>query len=165
MKSGLQAVLRGMTGLKFVGFCNKIQQISVGIDRNIYTDCQPENLYGIMKIKSNLSDIRLVKEETAKPKKEKKTYKGEEGYSKTMSLSPELDVRGENVDTACVLIDKFLSDAIMSSLSQVRIVHGKGTGLLRQGIHRYLKTLQYVKSYRLGVFGEGDAGVTIVELK
>lgn len=119
---------------------------------------------GIMKIKSNISDVRIIKEEKSAPKKEKKTYR-ENTESKTMNLSPELDVRGENVDTACVLIDKFLSDAIMSSLSQVRIVHGKGTGLLRQGIHRYLKTLQYVKSYRLGVFGEGDAGVTIVELK
>ncbi len=119
---------------------------------------------GIMKIKSNISDVRIIKEEKSSPKKEKKTYR-ENTESKTMNLSPELDVRGENVDTACVLIDKFLDDAIMSSLSQVRIVHGKGTGLLRQGIHRYLKTLQYVKSYRLGVFGEGDAGVTIVELK
>ncbi len=119
---------------------------------------------GIMKIKSNISDVRIAKAEKDAPKKERKTYR-ENTESKTMSLSPELDVRGENVDTACVLIDKFLSDAIMSSLSQVRIVHGKGTGLLRQGIHRYLKTLQYVKSYRLGVFGEGDAGVTIVELK
>ena len=82
-----------------------------------------------------------------------------------MSLSSEIDVRGEMVDTACMMIDKFLDDAILSSLSQVRIVHGKGTGALRQGIHRYLKTLKYVKSYRLGVFGEGDSGVTIVELK
>ena len=120
---------------------------------------------GIMKIKSNISEIRLVA-----PPKEEGAKKGRRNFnpadvSKTMSLSPELDVRGETVDTACLLIDKFLSDAIISSLSQVRIVHGKGTGMLRQGIHRYLKTLSYVKSYRLGVFGEGDSGVTIVELK
>ena len=81
-----------------------------------------------------------------------------------MSLSPELDVRGETVDTACILIDKFLDDAIMSSLGQVRIVHGKGTGQLRAGIHRYLRQLSYVKSFRLGVFGEGDSGVTVVEI-
>ena len=120
---------------------------------------------GIMKIKSNLSDIRLVnapKNDGAK--KTRRNYSGSE-VSKTMSLSSEIDVRGETVDTACMMIDKFLSDAIISSLSQVRIVHGKGTGMLRTGIHRYLKTLSYVKSYRLGVFGEGDSGVTIVELK
>ena len=120
---------------------------------------------GIMKIKTNLSDIRLVA-----PPKESNTGKQRRNFSsgdisKTMSLSPELDVRGETVDTACMMVDKFLSDAIISSLGQVRIVHGKGTGMLRQGIHRYLKTLSYVKSYRIGVFGEGDSGVTIVELK
>lgn len=118
---------------------------------------------GIMKMKANISDIRIVEEKKDKPgSKPRRTYGGES--SKTMNLSPELDVRGETVDTACMMIDKFLDDAIMSSLSQVRIVHGKGTGMLRQGIHRYLKTLKYVKSYRLGVFGEGDTGVTIVEL-
>ena len=118
---------------------------------------------GIMKMKANISDIRIIEEKKDKPSsKPRRTYGGES--SKTMNLSPELDVRGETVDTACMMIDKFLDDAIMSSLSQVRIVHGKGTGMLRQGIHRYLKTLKYVKSYRLGVFGEGDTGVTIVEL-
>lgn len=116
-----------------------------------------------MKMKANISDIRIIEEKKDKPSsKPRRTYGGES--SKTMNLSPELDVRGETVDTACMMIDKFLDDAIMSSLSQVRIVHGKGTGMLRQGIHRYLKTLKYVKSYRLGVFGEGDTGVTIVEL-
>lgn len=118
---------------------------------------------GIMKIASNLSDIRLVEE----PKASKQKHAPRTGGgtpSKTMSLSPELDVRGETVDTACILIDKFLDDAIMSSLGQVRIVHGKGTGQLRTGIHRYLRQLSYVKSFRLGVFGEGDSGVTVVEI-
>ena len=82
-----------------------------------------------------------------------------------MNLSPEIDVRGETVDSAVLLIDKFLDDAMLSSVGQVRIIHGKGTGLLRKGIHSYLKSLSYVKSYRLGVFGEGDSGVTVVELK
>ena len=119
---------------------------------------------GIMKIKSNLSDIRLVSAPKA-TSTAKTRRNGSMDISKTMTLSSELDVRGETVDTACMMIDKFLSDAILSSLTQVRIVHGKGTGMLRQGIHRYLKTLSYVKSYRLGVFGEGDSGVTVVELK
>ena len=82
-----------------------------------------------------------------------------------MSLSSEIDVRGETVDTAIAIIDKFLDDALLSSLSQVRIIHGKGTGQLRSGIHSYLRRLSYVKSYRLGTFGEGDSGVTVVEFK
>ena len=121
---------------------------------------------GIMKIKANIADLRLTGESLPKANS-KKTPNHSSGASvtKTMSLSSELDVRGETVDTAVVLIDKFLDDAVLSSLGQVRIIHGKGTGMLRKGIHDYLRRLPYVKSYRLGVFGEGDAGVTVVELK
>ena len=118
---------------------------------------------GIMKLTTNLKDVRIRQEN--KETKKKKTASSSGGFSKTMNLSPELDVRGETVDSAVLLIDKFLDDAVLSSLGQVRIIHGKGTGLLRQGIHTYLKRLPYVKSYRLGVFGEGDSGVTVVELK
>lgn len=116
---------------------------------------------GIMKIKTNLNDIRLA----AKPKESVKKPFGGHMPSKTMNLSPELDVRGETVDSAEILIDKFLDDAVLSSVGVVRIIHGKGTGLLRKGIHTFLKSRPYVKSFRLGVFGEGDAGVTVVELK
>ena len=119
---------------------------------------------GIMKLKTNLRDVRRKKEE--QPNKKTKTQNASgTSFSKTMSLSSEVDVRGETVDTAVAIIDKFLDDAMLSSLSQVRIIHGKGTGLLRQGIHTYLKRLPYVKSYRLGTFGEGDSGVTVVEFK
>ncbi|MBE7051410.1 MAG: endonuclease MutS2 [Ruminococcaceae bacterium] len=118
---------------------------------------------GIMKLTVNLKDVRIKKEEKVVKKKSKSS--GGQSVSKTMSLSSELDVRGETVDSAVLLIDKFLDDALLSSLGQVRIIHGKGTGQLRQGIHSYLKRLSYVKSYRLGVFGEGDSGVTIVEFK
>jgi len=119
---------------------------------------------GIMKLKTNLKDVRRKKEETVK-EKGKKTRDVTGTISKTMNLSSEVDVRGETVDTAVVIIDKFLDDAMLSSLSQVRIIHGKGTGLLRSGIHSYLKRLSYVKSFRLGTFGEGDSGVTVVEFK
>ena len=127
---------------------------------------------GIMKIKTNISDIRLVEDGSVKTQKSTNGLKGRasaasrsDGIVKTMSLSSELDVRGQTVDEAVMEIDKFLDDAVLSSLGQVRIIHGKGTGMLRRGIHDYLKRLPYVKSYRLGVFGEGDAGVTVVELK
>lgn len=116
---------------------------------------------GIMKIKTNLKDIKLIGNSVSK--KPKRDYNNVP--SKTMNLSPELDVRGETVDSAVLLIDKFLDDAMLSSVGQVRIIHGKGTGMLRKGIHSYLKSLSYIKSYRLGVFGEGDSGVTVVELK
>lgn len=119
---------------------------------------------GIMKLKTNLKDVRRKQEEQPKKNAKSKNVPGA-AFSKTMTLSSEVDVRGETVDTAVVIIDKFLDDAMLSSLSQVRIIHGKGTGLLRQGIHAYLKRLSYVKSYRLGTFGEGDSGVTVVEFK
>lgn len=116
---------------------------------------------GIMKVKTNLKDLKL----TNQPKAQNKVRNVTGIPSKTMNLSPELDVRGETVDSAEILIDKFLDDAVLSSVGVVRIIHGKGTGLLRKGIHTFLKSRPYVKSYRLGVFGEGDSGVTVVELK
>jgi len=116
---------------------------------------------GIMKVKTNLKDLKLLN--VTKP--QKKQASSGNSLGKTMNLSPEIDVRGETVDSAEILIDKFLDDAVLSSVGVVRIIHGKGTGLLRKGIHAFLKTRPYVKSYRLGVFGEGDAGVTVVELK
>lgn len=116
---------------------------------------------GIMKVKTNLKDLKLLN--VVKPKNQKTTSHSNLG--KTMNLSPEIDVRGETVDSAELLIDKFLDDAVLSSVGVVRIIHGKGTGQLRKGIHTFLKSRPYVKSYRLGVFGEGDSGVTVVELK
>ncbi len=116
---------------------------------------------GIMKVKTNLKDLKLLNVKKA----QKQKGSSANTLGKTMNLSPEIDVRGETVDSAELLIDKFLDDAVLSSIGVVRIIHGKGTGLLRKGIHAFLKTRPYVKSYRLGVFGEGDAGVTVVELK
>jgi len=116
---------------------------------------------GIMKISTNLSDLRLVKEEKVKNTKSQISS----SVSKTMNVGTELDVRGENVEDSIYLLEKFLDDAILSSLSTVRVIHGKGTGVLRNGIWAYLRKQPRVKSFRLGVFGEGDAGVTVIELK
>lgn len=85
--------------------------------------------------------------------------------SKSLSVSPEINLLGKTVDEAVSELDKYLDDALLSHLSTVRVVHGKGTGALRKGIHEFLRRQKHVKSYRLGEFGEGDAGVTIVELK
>ena len=84
---------------------------------------------------------------------------------KSKEISAEINVIGQNVEEACFVIDKYLDDCIISKLSPVRIVHGKGTGKLREGIHSFLKNHPHVKSFRLGTFGKGEMGVTIVELK
>ena len=82
-----------------------------------------------------------------------------------MTVRPEINLLGKTVDEAIAELDKYLDDAYLSHLSPVRIVHGKGTGALRAGVHNYLKRVSYVKSFHLAAFGEGDAGVTIVEFK
>ncbi|MDO5349568.1 MAG: endonuclease MutS2 [Lachnospiraceae bacterium] len=85
--------------------------------------------------------------------------------SKSATVSPEINLIGMNVDEACSVLDKYLDDAYLSHLPSVRVVHGRGTGALKAGIHKYLKRLKYVKEFRLGEFGEGDSGVTIVTFK
>lgn len=84
---------------------------------------------------------------------------------KSKTISTELNVIGQNVNEAIFVIDKYLDDCSLAKVSPVRIVHGKGTGKLRQGIHNFLKNHPHVKSYRLGTFGEGEMGVTVVEIK
>lgn len=85
--------------------------------------------------------------------------------SKSQTISPEINVIGQNVDEAVYVIDKYIDNCALAHISPIRIVHGKGTGKLREGIHKYLKTNSHVKSFRLGTFGEGEMGVTVVELK
>ena len=82
-----------------------------------------------------------------------------------ISISPEINVIGQNVDEACFVIDKYLDTCSLNGLNAIRIVHGKGTGRLREGIHAFLRTHPHVKSFRIGTFGEGEMGVTVVELK
>lgn len=83
---------------------------------------------------------------------------------KSKNISPEINVIGQTVEEACFVIDKYLDDCYIAKLETVRIVHGKGTGALRKGIHDFLKTHPHVKSFRLGTFGEGEMGVTVVTL-
>ena len=85
--------------------------------------------------------------------------------SKSATISPEINLIGKTTDEAIALLDKYLDDAYLSHLGSVRIVHGKGTGALRNAVHTYLKRQKHVKSYHLGEYGEGDAGVTIAEFK
>ena len=85
--------------------------------------------------------------------------------SKSKHIKPEINVIGMNVEEANFVIDKFLDDCSLSKLETVRIIHGKGTGKLKNGIHQFLKSNSHVKSFRLGTFGEGEMGVTVVTLK
>lgn len=85
--------------------------------------------------------------------------------NKSKVISPEINVIGLNIEEATQIVDKYLDDANLSKLETVRIVHGKGTGKLRQGIHSFLKKHPHVKSFRMGKYGEGEMGVTVVTLK
>ncbi len=125
---------------------------------------------GIMKSKVNVRDLLLLPDidaaASAKVKsKGKASIGGTHKLSKSSSMSTEINLLGKTVDEALSLVDKYLDDAYLSHLGSVRIVHGKGTGALRNAIHQYLKRQSYVAEFRLGEFGEGDAGVTIVTFK
>ena len=120
---------------------------------------------GILRSQVNISDLEIIEEVSPyAPKRMNRTAKSKIKMSKSLSVSPEINLLGKTVDEAVAELDKYLDDALLSHLNSVRIVHGKGTGALRKGIHEYLRRQKHVKSYRLAEFGEGDAGVTIVEL-
>lgn len=120
---------------------------------------------GILRSLVNIKDLEIIDTPAETGKNLQRTSSGKMKMSKSMTIRPEINLLGKTVDEAISQLDKYLDDAYLSHISPVRIVHGKGTGALREGIHNYLKRVKYVKSYRLGAFGEGDAGVTIVEFK
>ncbi len=120
-------------------------------------------LCGIINYKTNIKDLIPVK--TQKKGKNKPDGSGMRGLSHAMTISSELNIIGLTVDEGLARLGEYLDDAYMSHLSEVRIVHGKGTGKLREAVQRELKKIKYVRSYRSGEYGEGDAGVTIVKLK
>ena len=120
---------------------------------------------GILRSQVHISDLEIIEEVSPyAPKRMNRTSKSKIKMSKSLSVSPEINLLGKTVDEAVAELDKYLDDALLSHLNSVRVVHGKGTGALRKGIHEYLRRQKHVKSYHLAEFGEGDAGVTIVEL-
>ena len=123
---------------------------------------------GSLTTKAKINNLEIITDykepEESKPGKSS-TGQGRIKMSKSASISPEINLLGCTVDEAVAKLDKYLDDAYISKLSQVRIVHGKGTGALRAGITAYLKGIPYIRNFRLGEAGEGDAGVTIVEFK
>ena len=117
---------------------------------------------GALRTQVTLKDITPAEPEK-EPEKKARTETGKIKMSKSMSISPECNLIGMRVDEALPVLEKYLDDAYLAHLPQVTIIHGRGTGALRDAVHQYLKRLRYVKSYRVGGFGEGDHGVTIVE--
>lgn len=121
---------------------------------------------GILRSQVHMSDLEIIEEPlTITAKQMRRTSSGKMKMGKSMHISSEINLLGKTVDEAVAALDKYLDDAYLAHLSPVRIVHGKGTGALRNGVHQYLRRQKHVKSFRLGAFGEGDAGVTIVEFK
>lgn len=116
---------------------------------------------GIMKVNVHISSLKQIDEQK---KHIEKSGIGRIGASKAKSISTEIDLRGCNLVEALDMVDKYLDDAIIAGLTEVSIIHGKGTGVLRGGIQQHLKSNPYIKSFRLGRYGEGESGVTIVEL-
>ncbi len=126
---------------------------------NLFVQC------GIIRTSVNVKDLVLIEEATITAPSLQRTNSGKIKMSKVSSISTEINLLGKTVDEAISALDKYLDDAYLAHLPSVRVVHGKGTGALRSAVHSHLKRLKYVKEFRLGEYGEGDAGVTIVTFK
>lgn len=126
---------------------------------NLFVQC------GIIRSQVNINDLALAPEADVTTPSMNRTGSGKIKMSKSLSVSPEINLLGKTVDEALALLDKYLDDAYLAHLPSVRIVHGKGTGALRSAVHSQLKRMKNIKEFRLGEFGEGDAGVTIAVFK
>ncbi len=146
---------------------DSVHVVSLGLDGTVTSLPNAKNMVnvqmGILTSSVNLSDLEIIA-----PKKEPKFEKqvaNTFNVSKARNISTEINLIGKTVDEALILLDKYLDNAYLSHLAQVTVIHGRGTGALRNAVHSHLKNISYVKSYRIGEFGEGDHGVTIVEFK
>jgi DNA mismatch repair protein MutS2 len=121
---------------------------------------------GIMKVNVKLSDCRIAEEEKTKSSgKNQKSNNAFAGFAKAQAVSREVDVRGTNVEEAEIVLEKYLDDAILAGLSEVIVIHGKGTGALRKGVRSYLKSHHYVRDISIGEFNQGGDGATVVKLR
>ena len=120
---------------------------------------------GILRSQANIKDLEIISQPAKQVDNVSRTSTGKMKMSKSASISTEINLIGRTTDEAIALLDKYLDDAYLAHLPSVRVVHGKGTGALRAAVHKHLRRMKYVSSFRLGEFGEGDAGVTIVEFK
>lgn len=170
----------GLASNKKPAATNKASDFTIGCDVRIismdltgHVHTKPDakgNLFvqcGIMNISTNINDLEIIqsKDDNLAKSFSKKFTSSTKGLSKSSSISSEINLIGLKVDEAIPKLDKYLDDAYLSHLSTVRIVHGKGTGALRNAVTAHLKRISYIAGFRAGEFGEGDAGVTIVEFK
>ncbi len=148
---------------------DKVKVLSLNIDGIVTSLPNGKNevsvQMGILKSMININDLQLLDEDVIKAPTLKRTNAGKIKMSKTADISPTLNIIGKTVDEAMAEVDKYLDDAYLSHIPQVTIIHGRGTGALRNAVHNKLKKNNHVKSFRLGTFGEGETGVTIVDFK
>ena len=151
-----------------------LQSLSIGIKVKLRTFSEPSEIISLKndKIQVQTGNIKMYIQPCDIEKILGNSISKNTNYNKTFSknfksknISPEINVIGQNIEEACFVIDKYLDDCALSKISPVRIVHGKGSGKLRNGIHQFLKTHPHVNSFRIGTFGEGEMGVTIVDIK
>jgi DNA mismatch repair protein MutS2 len=148
---------------------DSVHVISLGLNGTVSTLPNAKgDLYvqmGILRSQVNLKDINVIEADVTQAPEHNRTQSGKIKMSKSASIHPDINLIGKTVDEALSDLDKYLDDAYLAHLPQVTIIHGRGTGALKNAVHAHLKKLKYVKSYRIGGFGEGDHGVTIVEFK
>ena len=147
---------------------DRVRVLSLNLEGTVSTLPNPKgDLFvqmGILRSQVNINDLEYIGE-AENLQKGMTTGGGKLRMSKSAAVSTEINLIGMTVDEAIAHLDKYLDDAYLAHVPSVRIVHGKGTGALRTAVHQYLKRCKHVKSFRLGTFGEGDAGVTIAEFK
>lgn len=152
LKVGMHIKLKNFSELATItAFSKKANQLQVQI--------------GNAKMNIKLDDIQEIVEKTNTKPSTLSSNKSSLSSLKSKQVTAELNVIGQTIEEACFVIDKYLDDCAMAKLSPIRIVHGKGTGKLREGVHTFLRKHPHVKSFRLGTFGEGEMGVTVVDLK
>ena len=148
---------------------DSVKILSMNLKGTVHTPPDAKgNLFvqaGILRYQTNIRDLILVNDDATPAVHNTKTGAGKLKMSKSLSVSPEINLIGKTVDEALMELDKYLDDAYLAHLKSVRIVHGKGTGALRKAVQGHLKRQKYVKAFHLGEFGEGDAGVTIAEFE
>lgn len=146
-----------------------VRVLSMGVNGTVSTLPNAKgDLYvqmGILRSQLNIRDLELIDEAVIVGPGVTKSSTGKIKMSKSASISPEINLIGKMVDEAISDLDKYLDDAYLAHLSQVRVVHGKGTGALRKAVHGHLRRMKNVKEFHLGEYGEGDSGVTIVVFK
>jgi DNA mismatch repair protein MutS2 len=121
---------------------------------------------GIIKTRVELSNLRLLDDKAVSKINRPKTRNVRNNIDRTVrSATSEIDIRGMNCDEAIMDLDRYIDNSLIAGIGTITIIHGKGTGVLRKAVHEYLRLHKSVHSYRLGVFGEGESGVTIVELQ